>query len=121
MTMIKRLTVTCQEDGDELLKFNAEQAETGARLSDDVVRSAAMELSKGVALKFATERITTLAPVITQGIVNEVTAWIETNVRESDMAPATKELLLNNIQSCSHLAMQEALCLLSAPETAGPQ
>ena len=121
MTMIKRLTVTCQEDGDELLKFNAEQAETGARLSEDVVRSAAMELSKGVALKFATERITTLTPVITQSIVNEVTAWIETNVRESDMAPATKELLLNNIQSCSHLAMQEALCLLSAPETAGPQ
>ena len=121
MTMIRRLTVNCQEDADELLKFNAEQNETGVRLSEDVVRTAAIELSKEVALKFASERITTLTPVITQGIVNEVSNWIEQNVKQSELAQATKELLLGNIQSCSHIAIREALCLLSDPETAGPQ
>ena len=121
MTMIRRLTVNCQEDADELLKFNAEQNETGVRLSEDVVRTAAIELSKEVALKFASERITTLTPVITQRIVNEVSNWIEQNVKQSELAQATKELLLGNIQSFSHIAIREALCLLSDPETAGPQ
>lgn len=121
LAMIRKLTVNCEEDADELLSFSREQDDTIARLSSDVVRTAALELSKGVALKLAADRITTLHPVLTDKITGEISNWIEQNIADSDLAPATKETLLRNVKHCSDIAMHEALRTLSNEDVADDQ
>ena len=117
LAMIKKLTVSCEEDGEQLLSFNREQDETARQLSADVVRTAALELSKGIALKLAADRVTTLGPIIADRNTGEITNWIGENITESDIGLATKETIMQNVHHCSHIALNEALRILAEGQT----
>ena len=115
LAIMKRLTTDSQKDGEEMLHFQSDQNQAAVHLRGDVVRSAALQLSKEIALKLAVERIQTLEHVLTEKLATDVRQLILSHLQDAEIAPTIREVILENVNECSIIAIQGALQMLTNP------
>lgn len=115
LAIMKRLTTDSQKDGEEMLHFQSDQNQAAVHLRGDVVRSAALQLSKEIALKLAVERIQTLEHVLTEKLATDVRQLILSHLQDAEIAPTIRDVILENVNECSIIAIQGALQMLTNP------
>lgn len=113
LAIMKRLTIDAQKDGEEILHFQSEQDQAASNLRGHVVRTAALQLSKEIALNLAVERIQTIEHLLSEKVATDVRQCILARLEEAEIAPTTRDVILENVNECSILAIHGALHLLT--------